>query len=37
LALAEGLRMLEEEGMEARVERHRAAAAALLEGLAPFG
>jgi alanine-glyoxylate transaminase/serine-glyoxylate transaminase/serine-pyruvate transaminase len=37
LALAEGLRMLEEEGMEARAERHRAAAAALLEGLAPFG
>ncbi len=37
LALAEGLRLVEEEGMEARAERHRAAAAALLEGLEPFG
>jgi len=37
LALAEGLRLVDEEGMEAREERHRAAAAALLEGLEPFG
>jgi alanine-glyoxylate transaminase/serine-glyoxylate transaminase/serine-pyruvate transaminase len=35
--LAEALRLVEEEGMPARAERHRAAAAALLEGLAPFG
>jgi alanine-glyoxylate transaminase/serine-glyoxylate transaminase/serine-pyruvate transaminase len=36
-ALAEGLRLVEEEGMEARAERHRAAAAALLDGLDPLG
>jgi len=36
-ALAEGLRRVEEEGMEARAERHRAAAAALLDGLDPLG
>jgi alanine-glyoxylate transaminase/serine-glyoxylate transaminase/serine-pyruvate transaminase len=35
--LAEALRMVAAEGMEARGERHRAAAAALLEGLAPLG
>ncbi len=35
--LAEGLRLVEEEGMEHRAERHRQAAAALLEGLAPLG
>ena len=37
LGLAEGLRLVAAEGMEVRAERHRAAAAALLEGLAPFG
>jgi alanine-glyoxylate transaminase/serine-glyoxylate transaminase/serine-pyruvate transaminase len=37
LALAEGLRLVDEEGMEARAERHRVAAAALLEGLEPLG
>ncbi len=37
LALAEGLRRVEEEGMGEREIRHRAAAAALLEGLAPLG
>ena len=37
LALAEGLRLVDEEGMEARAERHREAAAALLEGVAPLG
>jgi alanine-glyoxylate transaminase/serine-glyoxylate transaminase/serine-pyruvate transaminase len=35
--LAEGLRIVEEEGMEARAARHRDAARALLEGLAPLG
>lgn len=35
--LAEGLRIVEEEGMEARAARHREAADALLEGLAPLG
>jgi alanine-glyoxylate transaminase/serine-glyoxylate transaminase/serine-pyruvate transaminase len=35
--LAEALRLVDEEGMPARAERHRAAAAALLEGLAPLG
>ncbi len=37
LALAEGLRLVDEEGMEARAERHREAAAELLEGVAPLG
>ncbi|MCZ6463878.1 MAG: aminotransferase class V-fold PLP-dependent enzyme, partial [Proteobacteria bacterium] len=37
LGLAEGLRIVEEEGIEARAERHRAASRALLEGLAPLG
>jgi len=37
VALVEALRMVEEEGMEERAERHRAAAAALLQGLAPLG
>jgi alanine-glyoxylate transaminase/serine-glyoxylate transaminase/serine-pyruvate transaminase len=36
-ALAEGLRLVEEEGMEARAARHRAAAAALVAGLRPLG
>jgi alanine-glyoxylate transaminase/serine-glyoxylate transaminase/serine-pyruvate transaminase len=36
-ALAEALRVVEEEGMPARERRHRAAAAALIERLAPFG
>jgi alanine-glyoxylate transaminase/serine-glyoxylate transaminase/serine-pyruvate transaminase len=35
--LAEALRMIEAEGMELRVQRHRAAAAALIEGMAEFG
>jgi alanine-glyoxylate transaminase / serine-glyoxylate transaminase / serine-pyruvate transaminase len=35
--LAEGLRLVEEEGMEARAARHREAARVLLEGLAPLG
>ncbi|HEX2485213.1 MAG TPA: aminotransferase class V-fold PLP-dependent enzyme [Myxococcota bacterium] len=35
--LAEALRIVEEEGMEARAARHRDAARALLEGLAPLG
>jgi alanine-glyoxylate transaminase/serine-glyoxylate transaminase/serine-pyruvate transaminase len=35
--LAEALRIVEEEGMEARAARHRDAACALLEGLAPLG
>ena len=35
--LAEGLRLVEAEGMEAREERHRAAATQLIEGLAPLG
>ncbi len=35
--LAEALRLVEEEGMEIRAERHREAAAALLEGVAPLG
>ncbi|MCG8590997.1 MAG: aminotransferase class V-fold PLP-dependent enzyme [Proteobacteria bacterium] len=35
--LAEGLRMVEEEGMDARAARHREAAAALVDGLAPLG
>jgi alanine-glyoxylate transaminase/serine-glyoxylate transaminase/serine-pyruvate transaminase len=35
--LAEGLRIVEEEGMEARAARHRQAAAALVEGLRPLG
>jgi alanine-glyoxylate transaminase/serine-glyoxylate transaminase/serine-pyruvate transaminase len=35
--LAEALRVLDEEGMAARAARHRAAAAALLERLAPLG
>jgi alanine-glyoxylate transaminase/serine-glyoxylate transaminase/serine-pyruvate transaminase len=36
-ALAEGLVVIEEEGMEARAERHRRAAAALIDSLAPLG
>ena len=36
-ALAEGLRIVAEEGMPAREARHRAAAAALLERLGPLG
>jgi alanine-glyoxylate transaminase/serine-glyoxylate transaminase/serine-pyruvate transaminase len=35
--LAEGLRIVEEEGMAARAARHREAAAALVAGLAPLG
>lgn len=35
--LAEGLRIVEEEGMAAREKRHREASARLLEGLAPLG
>lgn len=37
LGLAEGLRLIEEEGLEARFERHQRAAAALIEGLAGLG
>jgi alanine-glyoxylate transaminase/serine-glyoxylate transaminase/serine-pyruvate transaminase len=37
LGLAEALRLVAAEGMEARAERHRVVAAALLEGVAPFG
>jgi alanine-glyoxylate transaminase/serine-glyoxylate transaminase/serine-pyruvate transaminase len=37
LALDEGLRVVEEEGMAMRAERHRTVAEALLEGLAPLG
>lgn len=37
LALAEGLRLVEEEGMEARRARHERASQALLDGLAPLG
>jgi alanine-glyoxylate transaminase/serine-glyoxylate transaminase/serine-pyruvate transaminase len=37
LGLAEGLRLVDEEGMETRTRRHREAAGALLEGLAPLG
>jgi alanine-glyoxylate transaminase/serine-glyoxylate transaminase/serine-pyruvate transaminase len=37
LGLAEGLRIVEEEGMEVRVARHRTAAAQLIEGVAEFG
>jgi alanine-glyoxylate transaminase/serine-glyoxylate transaminase/serine-pyruvate transaminase len=36
-ALAEGLDIIEEEGMEARAERHRRAAATLIASLAPLG
>jgi alanine-glyoxylate transaminase/serine-glyoxylate transaminase/serine-pyruvate transaminase len=36
-AIAEGLRIIEEEGMEARAERHRRAAAALVAALTPLG
>jgi alanine-glyoxylate transaminase/serine-glyoxylate transaminase/serine-pyruvate transaminase len=35
--LAEGLRIVEEEGIEARAARHRSAARALAEGLRPLG
>lgn len=35
--LAEGLRLIEEEGMEERAERHRQAAAALIEGMGELG
>jgi alanine-glyoxylate transaminase/serine-glyoxylate transaminase/serine-pyruvate transaminase len=37
LGLAEGLRMIEQEGMETRAARHRSAAESLVEGLAPLG
>jgi alanine-glyoxylate transaminase/serine-glyoxylate transaminase/serine-pyruvate transaminase len=37
LGLAEGLRVVDEEGMAAREHRHRAATAALVERLAPLG
>ncbi len=37
LALREALRIVEEEGLEARWKRHREAAAALLSSLAPLG
>lgn len=37
LGLAEALTMVDEEGMPARIERHREAGEALVEGLAPFG
>jgi alanine-glyoxylate transaminase/serine-glyoxylate transaminase/serine-pyruvate transaminase len=36
-ALREGLRIIEDEGMEARAERHRRAAVALVASLAPLG
>lgn len=36
-ALAEGLRVVEEEGMETRAARHREAQTALLDALAPLG
>jgi len=36
-ALSEGLVLIADEGMEARVERHAESAAALIEGLASFG
>jgi alanine-glyoxylate transaminase/serine-glyoxylate transaminase/serine-pyruvate transaminase len=36
-ALAEGLQLVEEEGMQTRVQRHHEVGAALVEGLAPFG
>jgi alanine-glyoxylate transaminase/serine-glyoxylate transaminase/serine-pyruvate transaminase len=36
-AIAEALRIVEEEGMEARAARHRAAAKSLIERLAPLG
>ena len=35
--LSEGLRLVEEEGIEAREARHREAAAALISGVADFG
>jgi len=37
LGLAEGLRLVEEEGMETRAARHRGAAEQLIEGLRPLG
>ena len=37
LGLAEALRLVEEEGLEARAARHREAAAALVAGLEPLG
>jgi len=37
LGLAEGLRLVEEEGMETRAARHRSAAEHLIEGLRPLG
>jgi alanine-glyoxylate transaminase/serine-glyoxylate transaminase/serine-pyruvate transaminase len=36
-ALAEGLRLIEQEGMEIRTKRHEESAKALIEGLAPLG
>jgi alanine-glyoxylate transaminase/serine-glyoxylate transaminase/serine-pyruvate transaminase len=36
-ALAEGLRLIEEEGMEIRTKRHEESAKALVEGIAPMG
>lgn len=37
LGLAEALRMIEDEGMETRADRHRGAAEALIEGVDPLG
>jgi alanine-glyoxylate transaminase/serine-glyoxylate transaminase/serine-pyruvate transaminase len=37
LGLAEGLRLVEEEGMEVRAARHRSAAEQLIEGVRPLG
>ena len=37
LGLAEGLRLVEEEGMETRVKRHLESAKALVEGVLPLG
>ena len=37
LGLAEGLRIVEEEGMEVRAARHRSAAEQLIEGVRPLG
>ena len=37
LGLAEGLRLVAEEGMEARAKRHRESAASLIAGLEPLG
>jgi alanine-glyoxylate transaminase/serine-glyoxylate transaminase/serine-pyruvate transaminase len=37
LGLAQALRMVEAEGMEARIARHRSAAEALIDGVSPLG